>query len=326
MTSQTRSYFFNEVDGLESNDGILMVASTNYLDRLDPGLSKRPSRFDRKYLFPQPDQHERTLYAQYWRNKVLKKGNDIDFPDKICPAIADVTDGFSFAYMQEAFVATLLSIARGEDDHESYEEQRAASAGYRLDYADESYPRHGDGHHDLDSYPFWRKFKETVRSLREDMGDDEPSADADLGSDLLQALKSIKLDRTAPTPEPEIPTAKAPGRVARPYGSAGGAGFTDPSDPLGGAESRSGASRRESGFVDPERPFGDEEGRRSARRSQPDRQSRVLDDRSRGAFGAPFWARGDDQGSRWFEQVAERAGTAMFDDMEQTFGHWLGGH
>lgn len=30
VTPYTRSYFFNEVDGLENNDGILMVASTNY--------------------------------------------------------------------------------------------------------------------------------------------------------------------------------------------------------------------------------------------------------------------------------------------------------
>ena len=29
VTDQVRSYFFNEVDGLEDNDGILMVASTN---------------------------------------------------------------------------------------------------------------------------------------------------------------------------------------------------------------------------------------------------------------------------------------------------------
>ncbi|KAK5245880.1 hypothetical protein LTR16_007204, partial [Cryomyces antarcticus] len=56
VTPQTRSYFFNEVDGLEKNDGILMVASTNHLDQLDPGLSKRPSRFDRKYLFPLPSE------------------------------------------------------------------------------------------------------------------------------------------------------------------------------------------------------------------------------------------------------------------------------
>lgn len=56
VTNNTRSYFFNEVDGLASNDGILMVASTNHLDRLDPGIINRPSRFDRKYLFPLPSE------------------------------------------------------------------------------------------------------------------------------------------------------------------------------------------------------------------------------------------------------------------------------
>lgn len=40
-----RSYFLNEVDGLESNDGILMIGSTNHLDKLDPAIAKRPSRF-----------------------------------------------------------------------------------------------------------------------------------------------------------------------------------------------------------------------------------------------------------------------------------------
>jgi AAA+ superfamily predicted ATPase len=55
VTPTTRSYFFNEVDGVANNDGIMMVASTNYLDRLDPGLTQRPSRFDRKYLFPLPN-------------------------------------------------------------------------------------------------------------------------------------------------------------------------------------------------------------------------------------------------------------------------------
>ena len=30
VTDQVRSYFFNEVDGLEDNEGILMIASTNH--------------------------------------------------------------------------------------------------------------------------------------------------------------------------------------------------------------------------------------------------------------------------------------------------------
>ena len=54
------------VQGLENNDGIFMVASTNHLEQLDPGLSSRPSRFDRKYRFPLPSEAERVMYCDYW--------------------------------------------------------------------------------------------------------------------------------------------------------------------------------------------------------------------------------------------------------------------
>ena len=43
-----RSFFLNQLDGLEVNDGILIIGSTNHFDRLDPALNSRPSRFDRK--------------------------------------------------------------------------------------------------------------------------------------------------------------------------------------------------------------------------------------------------------------------------------------
>ncbi|CAI6341833.1 unnamed protein product [Periconia digitata] len=154
VTQSTRSYFFNEVDGLENNDGILMIATTNHLDQLDPGLSKRPSRFDRKYLFPLPDKSERSQYAQYWRNK-LKDKKDIEFPGKLCDAIAGITEDFSFAYLKEAFVATLLDLARNHDDDDD----------------DESLEEEGDEEDDpLDKYNFWRAFKEQVKILRDDMG------------------------------------------------------------------------------------------------------------------------------------------------------------
>jgi transitional endoplasmic reticulum ATPase len=48
INDQNRSFFLNELDGLQGNDGLLLIGSTNHLDRLDPGLSTRPSRFDRK--------------------------------------------------------------------------------------------------------------------------------------------------------------------------------------------------------------------------------------------------------------------------------------
>ncbi|KAF2265602.1 P-loop containing nucleoside triphosphate hydrolase protein [Lojkania enalia] len=151
VTNSTRSYFFNEVDGLENNDGILMIATTNHLDQLDPGLSKRPSRFDRKYLFPLPDKGERSLYAQYWRKKLKNKKN-IEFPSKLCDAIADITDDFSFAYMKEAFVATLLDLARNDGSE------------------DEDDALESDGDDPLDKYLFWRAFKAQVKILRSEMG------------------------------------------------------------------------------------------------------------------------------------------------------------
>lgn len=48
ITDMNRSYFLNEVDGMDGNDGLLMIGTTNHFDRLDPALSNRPSRFDRK--------------------------------------------------------------------------------------------------------------------------------------------------------------------------------------------------------------------------------------------------------------------------------------
>ena len=115
VTDAVRSFFLNEVDGLTNNDGILMIGSTNHLERLDPGISKRPSRFDRKYPFANPTEDERVQYADFWKKK-LKSNKDIEFPHKLSVAIAKITHGFSFAYIQEAFVASLLEIAAHNGD------------------------------------------------------------------------------------------------------------------------------------------------------------------------------------------------------------------
>lgn len=124
ITDKVRSYFLNEVDGLEDNGGILMVGSTNHLERLDAGISKRPSRFDRKYHFKLPGEQERILYCQYWAAK-LAKGKKLDLTDDICHTLSRLTEGFSFAYMKELFVQTLLAIVGGrgeidDDDDDGY--------------------------------------------------------------------------------------------------------------------------------------------------------------------------------------------------------------
>ena len=164
VTAMTRSYFFNEVDGLENNDGILMVATTNHIDQLDPGLSKRPSRFDRKYLFPLPSKAERVEYVQFWRQK-LKTKPDVEFPESLVEPIAGITHDFSFAYIQEAFVSSLLDIAHHRNDEDEDEKFVAGAGG---------------GDEDLDKYELWRVIKEQVKILRGEMNDKALAGDLDL--------------------------------------------------------------------------------------------------------------------------------------------------
>jgi ATPase family associated with various cellular activities (AAA) len=168
VTDQVRSFFLNEVDGLANNDGILMVGSTNHLDRLDPGISKRPSRFDRKHYFPIPDREERVKYCEYWQGK-LSDNKDLDFPHRLCTAIADITDGFSFAYMQEAFVAALLIIA-GRSNPPAGDGSSGCRGGQKWQESSDNFLNNAtfnlDGS-DLDQFILWREIKLQIKTLRE---------------------------------------------------------------------------------------------------------------------------------------------------------------
>ncbi|KAF2643247.1 P-loop containing nucleoside triphosphate hydrolase protein [Massarina eburnea CBS 473.64] len=173
VDDRIRSYFLNEVDGIRSNDGILMVGSTNHLDRLDPGISKRPSRFDRKYYFSDPDFEQRVQYAKFWQGK-LKDNHDIDFPDALCPAIAKITDKFSFAYMQEAFVASLLAIAvRGTKDADQADREANRYAGPHDPMTAAGYYGSvgilsGSEDPELDDLVLWKEIQKQVKVLREE--------------------------------------------------------------------------------------------------------------------------------------------------------------
>ena len=53
-------------------------------------------------------------YVKYWKHKL--EDTPIDFTDALVEELASLLDGFSFAYMKEAFVSTLLYIAARRDD------------------------------------------------------------------------------------------------------------------------------------------------------------------------------------------------------------------
>ena len=99
----------------------------------------------------------------------------VEFPDKLCKPIAEITSGFSFAYLQELFVASLLDIAHKEDE-DSYPDQGTAQPiGASADGLNSS-------REDLDRYKLWRAIKRTVKVLRHEIEDPDSREKGLLGS------------------------------------------------------------------------------------------------------------------------------------------------
>jgi AAA+ superfamily predicted ATPase len=105
ITGDNRSFFLNEMDGFATNNGILTLATTNHPERLDAAILDRPSRFDRKYHFPIPAHDERLAYIRLW-NGSLKAALQLN--DSAAATIAAQTEGFSFAYLKELFLASMV--------------------------------------------------------------------------------------------------------------------------------------------------------------------------------------------------------------------------
>src|SRR6266513_1761500 len=76
---QTLNQLLVEMDGFESNDGVIIIAATNRPDVLDPALL-RPGRFDRRIVVPRPDLRGRIGILQVHTRKVpLGGGADLEF-------------------------------------------------------------------------------------------------------------------------------------------------------------------------------------------------------------------------------------------------------
>ena len=105
INDRNRAFFLNELDGFAANTGILVIATTNHPEKLDPAIMDRPSRFDRKYTFEPPAPAEREAYITHWNATV-----DAELrlsADGLAEVVA-LTGGFSFAYLKEMFVSAMM--------------------------------------------------------------------------------------------------------------------------------------------------------------------------------------------------------------------------
>ena len=102
---QTLNQLLVEMDGFESNEGVILIAATNRPDVLDPALL-RPGRFDRQVVVPQPDVKGREMIL-----KVHSKKTPLA-PDVDLAVIARGTPGFSGADLANVVNEAALLAAR----------------------------------------------------------------------------------------------------------------------------------------------------------------------------------------------------------------------
>jgi cell division protease FtsH len=106
---QTLNQLLVEMDGFESNDGVILIAATNRPDVLDPALL-RPGRFDRQIVVDSPDLRGREgILRVHMRNKPLSEDVNITTLARGTPGMA----GADLANLVNE--AALLAVRRGHD-------------------------------------------------------------------------------------------------------------------------------------------------------------------------------------------------------------------
>jgi cell division protease FtsH len=102
---QTLNQLLVEMDGFESNEGVILIAATNRPDVLDPALL-RPGRFDRRVVVPRPDLRGRMAILKVHTRRV-NLADDVDLGE-----VARGTPGFVGADLQNLVNEAALLAAR----------------------------------------------------------------------------------------------------------------------------------------------------------------------------------------------------------------------
>jgi len=103
MPESCRSYFLNTLDGATSKEGVYLIGTTNYPEKIDPALMNRAGRFDRAYEVKTPNEEIRKAY-------LIRKGMDRLADEETIAQAARVTDGFTLAQLSELYVSAALQM------------------------------------------------------------------------------------------------------------------------------------------------------------------------------------------------------------------------
>ena len=110
---QTLNQLLVEMDGFESNEGVILIAATNRADVLDPALL-RPGRFDRRVVVPRPDVKGREGIIRVHMQRV-PVADDVEVE-----VLAKGTPGFSGADLENLVNEAALLAAREDKEKVSH--------------------------------------------------------------------------------------------------------------------------------------------------------------------------------------------------------------
>jgi len=110
-TRVTLDGLLNVLDGAGEYNGIVVIATANNHEVLDPAIKHRPSRFDRVIEFKDPNLEQ--------RNKFLKMLYKDMFKDEQYAKIAEVTEGLSMVFIKEIYLKSVFdAMAEGKEKPE----------------------------------------------------------------------------------------------------------------------------------------------------------------------------------------------------------------
>lgn len=96
------SSFLNLMDGISAKNGLLVIATANDVKKLKTNITDRPSRFDRKFEIPLPNQEMAYIYLKRWFGALLSS--------KKCRELSKYAEKseFSYAYLKELYISAMF--------------------------------------------------------------------------------------------------------------------------------------------------------------------------------------------------------------------------
>lgn len=103
----TKSGFLNCLDGVAIYSGLVLIATANHPESLDPAIRHRPGRFDMPVYFPNPEKEQRTAFLK----KLLGEDRDHAVGMDVVEEVSEGCAGMSMAFLKLVYEkAAMLSI------------------------------------------------------------------------------------------------------------------------------------------------------------------------------------------------------------------------